>query len=97
MGKSDEELSYIVTNWTNFPFIESSNFLHGCQSLRHSSGVNINPLDTVGGALVNRPVMAINMSAKQELCLSYFPSLRNEQETLEIAREIKDIFSKYQC
>lgn len=75
VGTADDPLSFIVTNWNNFSFIETKDFLLNCQSIRHQSGVNINPKDSLGAALVNRPVLVINFSPDGELCISQFPSL----------------------
>ena len=75
VGTADDPLSFVVTNWNNFSFIEAKDFLLNCQSIRHQSGVNINPQDSLGAALVNRPVLVINFSPDGELCISQFPSL----------------------
>ncbi len=93
VGGADEELSFIVTNWNNYAFINDPEFLSGCQSLRHISGVNIEPKDTLGGSLVNRPVMVISLSPGDELCLSFFPSLRSDEETQEIMESIGKVFT----
>jgi hypothetical protein len=69
--------------------------LHGCESLRHQSGVNIEPKDTLGAVLVNRPILVINMSPNQELCLSFFPSLRSEEENLAVAEHIGEVFQQH--
>ncbi len=93
VGGADEELSFIVTNWNNYAFINNPEYLSGCQPLRHISGVNIEPKDTLGGSLVNRPVMVISLSPGDELCLSFFPSLRSDEETHEIMESIGKVFS----
>jgi len=59
--------------------------------LRHQSGVNIEPKDTLGAVLVNRPILVINLSRNDELCLSFFPSLRSEAETIEVANSISEV------
>jgi hypothetical protein len=92
VGGADEELSYIVTNWNNYRFLNNPDFLSGCRSIRHISGVNIEPKDTLGGSLVNRPVMVISLSPGDELCLSFFPSLRSDDETNEIMEHIARVF-----
>ncbi len=91
VGSADEPLSFVVTNWTNHRFLQPGEYLHGCRSLRHQSGVNIDPLDALGAALVNRPVAVINLSPGDELCLSFFPSLRSQQETIDIAQRISKV------
>lgn len=97
VGTANDPLSFVVTNWNNYRFINSPEYLHGCQSLRHQSGVNIEPKDTLGAVLVNRPILVINMSPNHELCLSFFPSLRSEEETLEVAEYIGDVFHQHQA
>ncbi len=95
VGTVDEPLSFVVTNWSNYKFLDTQEYLHGCQSLRHQSGVNIDPLDTAGAVLVNRPILVINLSPNNELCLSFFPSLRSEEETLLVADHIGDVFHQH--
>jgi len=90
VGTADDPLSFVVTNWNNHHFRKTSDYLHGCESLRHQSGVNIEPKDTLGAILVNRPILVINQSPNDELCLSFFPSLRSEAETLAVANSIGD-------
>jgi hypothetical protein len=97
VGTANDPLSFVVTNWNNYRFINSPEYLHGCQSLRHQSGVNIEPKDTLGAVLVNRPILVINMSPNHELCLSFFPSLRSEDETLEVAEHIRDVFHQHRA
>lgn len=92
VGTADDALSFVVTNWNNYGFLDNPDFLHGCESLRHQSGVNIDPRDTLGAVLVNRPILVINRSAKDEVCLSFFPSLRSEAENLALARRIGEVF-----
>ena len=91
VGTSDDPLSFVVTNWDNHHFLSTPEYLHGCESLRHQSGVNIEPKDTLGAILVNRPILVINRSPNEELCLSFFPSLRSETETLAVADSIGDV------
>jgi hypothetical protein len=95
VGTANDPLSFVVTNWNNYRFINSPDFLHGCESLRHQSGVNIEPKDTLGAVLVNRPILVINMSPNQELCLSFFPSLRSEEENLAVAEHIGEVFQQH--
>lgn len=95
VGTVEEPLSFVVTNWSNYHFLKNPEYLHGCQSLRHQSGVNIDPLDTAGAVLVNRPILVINLSPNNELCLSFFPSLRSEEETLKVADHISDVFHRH--
>lgn len=95
VGTSDDALSFVVTNWTNHRFLGTPHFLHGCQSLRHQSGVNIEPKDTLGAILVNRPILVINMSFDYELCLSFFPSLRSEAENRAVAAHIEQVFDQF--
>ena len=97
VGTVDEEISFIVTNWNNYTFLNQHDYLQGCRSVKHISGVNIEPKDTLGALLVNRPVMVINLSPDKSLCLSYFPSLRSEQETIEIAESMENVFSHIEC
>ncbi|MBS1145663.1 MAG: hypothetical protein H6R14_3069 [Proteobacteria bacterium] len=92
VGTADDPLSFVVTNWNNHRFLKTPDYLHGCESLRHQSGVNIEPKDTLGAILVNRPILVINQSPNDELCLSFFPSLRSEAETLAVANSIGDAF-----
>jgi len=92
VGTAHEPLSFIVTNWNNYDFLNTDDFLHGCTSLRHQSGVNIDPRDTLGAVLVNRPVMVINLATPDEVCLSFFPSLRNEAENRALADSIGELF-----
>ncbi|MCW8931251.1 MAG: hypothetical protein OQL19_13545 [Gammaproteobacteria bacterium] len=93
VGSVDEEMSFIVTNWNNYTFLNNPDYLSGCQSIKHISGVNIEPKDTLGALLVNRPVLVINLSPDEELCLSYFPSLRSDDETLQIAESMEKAFA----
>jgi hypothetical protein len=95
VGKENDPLSFVVTNWNNYRFLNDPDYLHGCESLRHQSGVNIEPKDTLGAILVNRPILVINMSPNQELCLSFFPSLRAEEENLAVAEHIGEVFQEY--
>ncbi|WP_371323672.1 hypothetical protein VX159_14940 [Dechloromonas sp. ZY10] len=88
VGTSDDALSFVVTNWNNYRFLQQPDFLHGCTSLRHQSGVNISPRDTLGAVLVNRPILVINESPRDEVCLSFFPSLRAEAENIALANRI---------
>jgi hypothetical protein len=92
VGTVEEPLSFVVTNWSNYRFLNNPDYLHACQSLRHHSGVNIEPRDTAGAALVNRPILVINLSPNNQLCLSFFPSLRSEEETLKVADHIGEVF-----
>jgi len=93
VGTVDDPLSFVVTNWNNYDFLNRADFLHGCKSLRHQSGVNIDPRDTLGAVLVNRPILVINLSAPDEVCLSFFPSLRDEAENLALADRIGKVFT----
>jgi hypothetical protein len=92
VGTADDPLSFVVTNWNNYRYLNAENFLHGCEAVRHQSGVNINPRDTLGAVLVNRPILVINLSRTDEVCLSLFPSLRSEAENLEVANYIGAVF-----
>jgi hypothetical protein len=94
VGTANDPLSFVVTNWNNYRYLSQSEYLHGCQSVRHQSGVNIEPKDVLGAVLVNRPILVINMSAKDELCLSFFPSLRAEAENLAAADEIAAVIEQ---
>ncbi len=94
VGTADDPLSFVVTNWNNYTFLSNPEYLHGCQSLRHQSGVNIEPKDTLGAILVNRPILVINLSARDELCLSFFPSLRSEAENMAVAKHIGDVIQQ---
>ena len=94
VGQAEEELSFIVTNWQNHDFTATPDFLLGCRSIRHQSGVNIQPRDRLGAALVNRPVMVINFSPNQELCLSFFPSLRDDGENIELADRFEQLITE---
>ncbi len=94
VGKEDEEISFIVTNWNNYAFIDNPEFLSGCRSIKHLSGTNIEPRDTLGGALVNRPVLVISLSPEDELCLSFFASIRSDDESRAIAEQIEKVFSE---
>jgi len=95
VGSADEPLSFIVTNWNNFTFINQEDYLTDCQSIRHQSGVNIEPKDNLGAALVNRPVLVINFSPNGELCLSQFPSLDSEKVNQNLANQFDDVFSTF--
>jgi hypothetical protein len=96
VGTEEEPLSFVVTNWSNYRFLKNPQYLHGCESVRHQSGVNIEPVDVGGAVLVNRPILVINLSPNNELCLSFFPSLRSEAETLEVISHISDAFGLQQ-
>jgi len=93
VGTADEALSFVVTNWNNFDYLNSDKFLHNCTSKKHLSAVNIEPKDTLGAALVNRPVAVINFSPNSELCLSFFPSLRSPQENKDLLAKFKLILN----
>ena len=88
VGSANDPLSFVVTNWNNYRFLNSAEYLHGCRSLRHQSGVNIDPRDTLGAVLVNRPILVINMASAHELCLSFFPSLRADAENRALLAQI---------
>lgn len=94
VGTADDPLSFVVTNWNNYRFLNNPEYLYGCRSLRHQSGVNIEPKDTLGAILVNRPILVINMSSSDELCLSFFPSLRSEAENAAVAKYIGDVIEQ---
>jgi hypothetical protein len=96
VGRSDDALSFVVTNWNNYRYLNTPEYLHGCQSLQHQSGVNIEPKDTLGAILVNRPILVINLSSSDELCLSFFPSLRSEAENLALAQHIGNVIAQPQ-
>jgi hypothetical protein len=89
---SDDDISYVVTSWNNYAFLNNPEFLSGCESLKHISGVNIEPKDALGGCLVNRPVMVTSLSPGDDLCLSFFPSLRSDEETRDIIKHIDQVF-----
>jgi len=91
VGTNDETLSFVVTNWNNFDYLASTNFLHNCKSTKHLSAVNIEPKDNLGAALVNRPVAVINFSPNTELCLSFFPSLKCPQENRDLLTKFKTL------
>lgn len=93
VGTADEPLSFIVTNWNNFTFTSTEDYLHNCSSIRHQSGVNIEPKDSLGAALVNRPVFVINFSPNNELCISQFPSLDSKQVNQTFANGFDNVFS----
>jgi hypothetical protein len=92
VGQETDPLSFVVTNWNNYRYLAGGQYLHGCESVRHQSGVNIAPRDALGAGLVNRPVMVVNMSAPGEACVSFFPSLRAQQENRELAGYIEGLF-----
>lgn len=92
VGTADDPLSFIVTNWNNFSFTGTKNFLNNCQSIRHQSGVNINPKDTLGAVLVNRPVLVINFSPCGELCISQFPSLCSQAVNDNLGEHLNAVF-----
>ncbi len=94
VGTADEPLSFIVTNWNNITFTTKEDFLNNCQSIRHQSGVNIEPKDCLGASLVNRPVFVINFSPNGELCLSLFPSLESVGINQNIDKQLKTLFAK---
>lgn len=92
VGTADDSLSFVVTNWNNFSFTGTKDFLINCQSIRHQSGVNINPKDALGAALVNRPVFVINFSPCGELCISQFPSLSSQTVNENLSQHLSAIF-----
>lgn len=92
VGEATDALSFVVTNWNNYRYLGTQEYLHGCENVRHQSGVNIDPRDTLGAGLVNRPVMVVNMSAPGEACVSFFPSLRAQQENRDLAGYIGALF-----
>ncbi|MDQ5880078.1 MAG: hypothetical protein QG638_2815 [Pseudomonadota bacterium] len=94
VGTADDALSFVVTNWNNYTFLNQPDYLHGCTSLRHHSGVNIDPRDTLGAVLVNRPILVINLSSPNEVCLSLFPSLRAEAENEAVVEYIGKVFGQ---
>ena len=93
MGKDDEPLSYIITNWNNYLFMADKHYLHDCESLAHMSGVNVDPLDDIGGSLINRAVVVINMSFDDDLYVSMFPSLRDDTENHRLMAEMKRVIT----
>lgn len=92
VGTADDPLSFVVTNWNNYSFTDTKDFLINCQSIRHQSGVNINPKDALGAALVNRPVLVINFSPCGELCISQFPSLSSQTINENLSEHLSAIF-----
>lgn len=92
VGTADESLSFVVTNWNNFTFNNQEDYLADCTSIRHQSGVNIEPKDNLGAALVNRPVFVINFSPNDELCISQFPSLDSAKVNQNIAIQLDHVF-----
>ena len=86
-------MSFIVTNWNNYNYLNSNSYLTNCESLKHLSAVNIEPKDNLGAALVNRPVAVVNFSPNSELCLSYIPSLRNQKENKDLLTQFKTILN----
>lgn len=94
VGTVDDPLSFVVTNWNNYAFLERADFLDGCTSLRHQSGVNIDPRDVLGAVLVNRPILVVNQSAADEVCVSLFPSLRAQAENEAVAAAIGEVFGQ---
>lgn len=94
VGTADDPLSFVVTNWSNHRLLSTSQYLHGCETVRHQSGVNIEPRDTLGAVLVNRPILVINMSPNDELCLSFFPSLRSQEENATLAARIGEVIDR---
>lgn len=94
VGNSDDPLSFIVTNWNNYAFLNTKMFLTNCQSVRHQSGVNINPKDLLGATLVNRPVLVINFSPDGELCISQFPSLDQPTVNYNLSKHLSIIFNQ---
>lgn len=94
VGTADEPLSFVVTNWSNFSFIETKSFLTNCESIRHQSAVNINPKSSLGSALVNRPILVINFSPCGELCISQFPSLSSQAVNDSLGEYLNAIFLK---
>jgi hypothetical protein len=94
VGTADEDISFIVTNWNNYFFLESREYLSGCRSLMHVSGVNVDPKCPVGASLINKPVAVINLSFDDQLRLSFFPSLRSQQENNDLMEQINLIFNQ---
>ncbi|MBF0265859.1 MAG: hypothetical protein HQL46_11365 [Gammaproteobacteria bacterium] len=93
VGKEDDEVSFIVTNWNNYTYLNNKGFLNGCTSIKHISGVNLEPKDVLGASLVNRPVMAINLSPDEQLTLSFFPSLDSDEKSREIMDYVNQLLS----
>lgn len=94
VGTVDDPLSFVVTNWNNYAFLNAPDYLHGCTRRRHQSGVNIEPRDVLGAVLVNRPILVVNRSAPDEVCVSLFPSLRSQEENAAVAAHIGEIFGQ---
>lgn len=92
VGTADNELSYIITNWNNYRLLNGEELLYECDALAHYSAVNVDPIDLAGAALINRPVVVINLSPGDRLCFSMFPSLRDDGENRRIVNEVKRLF-----
>ena len=94
VGSGDDELSYVITNWNNYRFLAGETMLAGCETLAHRSAVNVDPQDNAGAALINRAIIVINLSPNDELCLSMFPSLRDDGENRRLIAEVEQLLSE---
>ena len=61
--------------------------------MAHRSAVNVDPQDNAGAALINRAIIVINLSPNDELCLSMFPSLRDDEENRRLITEVEQLFA----
>ncbi|NTS77031.1 hypothetical protein HR060_09115 [Catenovulum sp. SM1970] len=93
IGTANEPFSYIITNWNNYNFLQGKDYLHGCESVAHISGVNVDPIDATGAALINRPVFVVNMSFDDQVYISLFPSLVDDKINQQLVDEIMNIQS----
>ncbi len=91
VGTAEDDISFVVTNWNNYDYLNTENYIDGCQSGAHISGVNIAPKDELGAALVNRPVAVISFSPDDTLCLSFFPSLADKQINIDVLTLFKSL------
>lgn len=92
VGTADDPISFIITSWTNHVFTNTKDYLTGCTSIDHISGVNIQPINKMGGALMNRPVAVINFSPNLELYVSFFPSIdRNDDINVQLMNELQNL------
>lgn len=93
----DSPLSFAISNWTNHEFLGRAEFLRNCQSRGHFGGFNVNPADSLGAGMINRPMVVINRSVENECCVSIAPCLNAETNRAALMSSIAETISSIAC
>ncbi len=74
-------LSFMVSNWTNFRFDSDSNFLNNCRTLEHRNALRMEP-DGRALTQINHLVLIVSIGPRNSLCVSMMYALKNELYTI---------------